>query len=287
MANWRAYVAANPPDFSSAIDFAQWGFVAHNYVSANHAKKPVMDIETCWLTYWPKPKGYCDEHFVVVTSLAPRECARQTTALSSWVDFGVTIHAVNTPSEIEILRPLYPQVSEWHASDEQTTGLSKPTATINSLLDIAVKLDKTILLINSDCEMYGDPKPLIESSHIDALTIGVRSNYLGKYYAAPVKEEWGLDAFMVKPEMVKGIPRLNFGIGSPVWDYWLPLHFQRADVPIRVLEEQLIYHKSHNLAWSREDWLKGADVILNHYGYHMFQESTQLRESLPDRIKHG
>lgn len=282
-ANWDAYTVANPPDFASAEAFFAWGVHAHNHVSVHHVRppKPAMTLAGARLAYWPKPRGYCDPHFVAVTSLAPRDCPRQQAALNSWSDFGLTVHAVNTASEIEILRPLYQQVDHWHANEDQAAGLSKRTATINSLADIAVELDQTILLINADCETYGDPSVMSNLMSVGTLAMGIRRNYPGDRRVHSVPEVWGLDAFVVTPSMAQDLPRLPFGIGLPVWDYWLPLHFQQQGYAMVVPSEPWLYHKSHHLAWSQDDWLAGAAIIQSHYDYPMQDRSSQFRKSLP------
>lgn len=281
LAKWDTYTVANPPDFSSAKSFALWGFVAHNYVSEYHAGKPTVAIDDCWLAYWPKPRRYCDGAFVAVTSLAPRKCHRQTAALNSWVDFGLTVHAVNTAAEIETLRMLYPQVDHWHASEEQSQDFSKRTATINSLIDMAIRLDRTVLVINSDCETYGNPN-LVSSFLADkTLVFGIRYNYIGNRHFSPAREEWGLDCFVVTPEMAATVPRLGLGIGSPVWDYWIPLHFQSRGYSVVTPEHAWLFHRSHPLAWNQDDWLSGARIVQEHYGYPMRERSRDFRESLP------
>lgn len=206
------------------------------------------------------PRGYCDPHFVAVTSLAPRVCPRQTSALDSWVKFGLTIHAVNTASEIASLKAMYPQVDHWHSSEAKTTVFSKRTATSDSLLGVAVETGKAVLLVNADCETYGDPNVLIELMGARRLVMGIRYNYLGDYRVAPSREAWGIDSFVITPEMVLELPRLGFGIGCPVWDYWIPLHFQLAKYSIVATSEPWLYHRTHHLAWEQSDWLVGAAI---------------------------
>lgn len=277
--NWNVYTATCPPDFTSARKFALWGFVAHNYVSEHHAHNPTMDIDDCWLTYWPKPRGYCDRHFVAVTSLAPRRCPRQTAALDSWIEFGLTVHAVNTAAEIDTLRPLYPQVDHWHASEDQAVGLSKRTATINSLADIAAKINHTVLLINSDCEAYGNPGVLVEQMRDKTLTMGIRHNYLESRHVGAVRERWGLDAFVVTPDMARELPRLPFGIGVPIWDYWLPYHFRELGYDLSTVVPAWLYHRQHAPGWVRSDWVTGANVFSQHYDYDMLNGSDAFRLS--------
>lgn len=227
------------------------------------------------------PRGYCDPHFVAVTSLVPRACPRQTAALNSWIDFGLTIHCVNTAAEIDTLRPLYPQVGRWHPSEDQATGFSKKTATINSLLDVSIRIDAPVLIINSDCETYGDPDCIVHEMAARTLVMGVRHNYAGYRHIQASREAWGIDAFVITPSMASDMPRLGFGIGVPVWDYWIPLHFQQAGFSIVAASDPWLYHKTHVLAWSQDDWAVGADIIHRHYGYPMADRSTDFRVSLP------
>lgn len=281
--NWSRYVRTSPPDFTSAEAFFAWSVASHNHVSTEHVKpaKLPMNLADARLLYWPKPRGYCDPNFVAVTSLAPRACSRQTRAINSWVDFGLTLHVVNTASEIETLKPLYPQVDHWHPCEVQSELGFKKTATINSLADVAVKLDRTILVINADCEAHGNPQPIIDQLADNTLVIGIRHNYAGNRVTNSHQEQWGIDAFVFTPTMARDLPRLSFGIGIPMWDYWIPLHFQQAGYSITTPVSPWLYHMSHHLAWSQEDWLAGAEIIQSHYGYDMQNRGHELRNSLP------
>lgn len=278
-ANWDQYTATNPPDFSSAEAFFAWGVAAHNHVSVHHVRpaKPAMTLEEARWLYWPKPRGCCDDAFVAVTSLAPRACPRQTAALNSWIDFGLTIHAVNTASEVGVLRGLYPQVDGWHVSSDQTQGFSRSTATINSLADVALELNRRVLIVNADCEAYGCPRVVTDLLRDDRLVMGVRHNYAVSRDVDAVREQWGIDAFVLTPAMAAELPRLGFGIGVPVWDYWLPFHFRELGYELRLVEPAWLYHRQHVPGWLRSDWVHGASLFAVRYDYDMLNRSDAFR----------
>jgi hypothetical protein len=278
--NWADYTAGNPPDFSSAKAFALWGFNAHNYVSKHHAGKPTLPIDDCWLTYWPKPAGYCDDHFVAVTSLAPKPCHRQTETLNSWIDFGLTIHAVNTSAEIVRLRELYPQVNHWHAQDDVPDIFERRTQYVWNLAQMAATLDKTILLINSDIQLIGHPKTLIRRLYENALVTGVRRNFIDTIDVSE-RERWGLDAFVLTPAMAETLPKLSMAIGQPMWDYWIPHHFRSLGYRMEFIADDIFYHRKHPLNWSDADWLIGARTLASEGGIDLQCNALDFRRSLP------
>ncbi len=226
------------------------------------------------------PRGYCTPHLVAVTSLAPRECSRQTAALNSWTDFGLEIHAVNTSVEIETLKPLYPQVDQWHIQDEVSVGFSKPTQLIYNLAQIAIELHKTILIINADIELIGNPDKLIKRLGTNKLLGCIRHNYTRSTKHSTL-EPHGIDAFVITPKMAATLPRATMAIGQPMWDYWIPHHFRDVGYDIDLIGEPLLFHKSHSLQWNTMDWIRCARRLKTDTGIDLESTALQFRRSLP------
>ena len=230
------------------------------------------------------PPKSLDPHIVAVTALSEQahHTTRQTLCLESWVKFGLSIISVNTADQIARLKPLYPQVDRWIESDEETGSYRYPTQKIKRLCRVAEELDKPILLINSDIEIYGEQSTLLMRMSSHKMLAGIRWNYDGELSNAS-REPWGLDAFVITPSMSSSLPELEMGIGRPTWDYWIPYHFQVHGYNLDFIGEPLFFHQSHPILWDEREWFIGADRVGAYYGIDIHTEfnSNILRKQWP------
>lgn len=220
------------------------------------------------IVYQDRFAGRC----CAITSLNPNpeRRARQQRCLDSWRDIGLPIIAVNTAEEIDSLRRWHPFV-EFRVSDSVSTEYDRPTQRIASLIDVGIAIGLQFMLINSDIEIRGDYE-LIETalSQPQSLTIGVRYNH---YSLTTIdesqQEKYGLDAFLMSPELAATVPDMPFAIGKPVWDYWIPHHFRSLGCGFNWINTPFFFHESHPLGWSRSDWGLGADWMKEKYGVNV------------------
>jgi hypothetical protein len=226
--------------------------------------------------------GSLDPYFKAVTALSelPHHLTRQTTCLDSWVRFGLSVIAVNTPDQIKRLRPLYPQVSQWIESNEVTSDYDRPTQKIVRLCRVATDIDMPVLMINSDIEIHGTHEQLLNRIGDNNCVVGIRFNYTGERVTA-VREPYGLDAIVVTPEMAETLPAIGFGIGRPMWDTWIPYHFRKLGYTLEFIGEPLFYHEAHGVFWSQEDWELGARCVVEECGVTMDYIRYGMRQSLP------
>ena len=253
---------ANPISFESDQAFFESGVRLHNAVSSKpdlsktHPRFTIQQAMQKWRpNLWPvQPKL----DLLAVTSLSPLEVHQevQRVAIESWRRFGLDIVSVNLEQEIESLKRNY-QDLEFRLG-EATTAFNRPVPTINSLLDQG--RDRPILVINSDCALYG-PQSLID---VEKPSVIIRYNWESHFHDAR-REQWGLDSFLLTPELTATVPRLPFGIGKPMWDYWLPWHLEQQ-AELTWIGEPLIYHKLHPLNWNTSECNLGRQWIRDHYG---------------------
>jgi hypothetical protein len=235
---------------------------------AGIAKEPFLSCQTCpdfdsidGLTPTIIDRERFAGRCVAVTSLSPNpeRAARQELCLQSWRDIGLEVITVDTAA--------------------------KPR--IKTLLDAGAETGLPFLLINADIEISGD-HALIEAAiqQPEKLTIGIRYNHApDASRGRSQKEAAGLDAFLMTPEMAATVPDLPFTIGYPVWDYWLPYHFRSLGHAFHWIDSPLFFHATHELQWSREDWVRGSAWLNDHYGINLTYGNTEFRESLSDHSK--
>lgn len=217
---------------------------------------------------------------VAITSLNPNpeRWARQVKCLQSWLDIGLPVVVVNTMAELE--RMQLPSGVQSVCREILTTDYDRQTQLVSSLINVGIAIDLPFMLLNSDIEIQGRHEHITQAlSNPDKLTIGVRWNYSGKLQSA-TSEPWGLDCFLMTPAMAKTLPQMPFGIGKPVWDYWLPLHFRELGHAFNWIKEPFFYHEIHPIAWTQKEWLFGAETLRQQYGFSLFHDSATFRDSL-------
>lgn len=245
------YCVINPPRFDN---FPRWSWELHNAVNAKLGRALFP-----WWSYVARyrPRQSPITGLVAVTSLSPNRFQRQTICLDSWRKLGLEIIAVNSQDEIDSMRKLYP-VAKWIPTECQ----GHPR--INSLIEVAASENTAILIINADIEIYGDQSRLLESVASRKNLIGIRHNYDSQPGESTI-EPWGLDAFTVYPEQVASIPRVEFTIGKPMWDYWLPWEFEKLG-ECDWITEPYFFHRSHPVAWSQAECTSAHEAFAKQFG---------------------
>jgi hypothetical protein len=217
-----------------------------------------------------------------ITSVNPNPLRwdRQKLCLDSWVAHGIPVIVVNTQAELDTLR-LPPGIRSI-AREGLTTLYDRETQYVSTLIEEGMNTNATFMLINSDIEIAG-PVSLLDNAikAADRLTIGIRHNHIAK---APrrraARELSGLDVFLMTPELADTIPNAPFGIGKPVWDYWLPTHFMSIGRKFHWIKEPLFFHEKHPLGWTQSEWLCGRDFLDRTYGVELGYGCSRFRDSL-------
>lgn len=215
-----------------------------------------------------------------VTSLSPKKQHQknQPKCLDSWKRFGLEIVSVNTSEEIAELRDIYPQVTVWHECNDQGAFYKKPTQRINCLIDVAVWFERSVLLLNSDIEIYGDQSKIEAMVQNGTSAIGIRYNYEGTQGSATI-EPYGLDAILIQQEVAERLDRVPFSIGKPIWDYWLAWNMNGLGIKIEWIGEPLFYHELHPINWTQAEWSQGSTWFIDRYREAM--NWLHWRQSMP------
>lgn len=233
------------------------------------------------------PANYFAGRLVAVTSLNPNPTRwdRQKKCLKSWVRHGLPVITVNTQSELDQLS--LPEGVTGVACEKLTQHYDRQTQFVSSLAAAGRETGVPFMLINSDIEISGNVAALdIALLHPDRLTIGIRHNHqAGQNLRNAKPEASGLDVFLMTPDMAATIPEAPFGIGKPVWDYWMPQHFRSLGVEFHWIREPLFFHERHELGWSRKEWKIGCDFLGETYDVHLGYGSSEFRRSLDKPLK--
>lgn len=204
---------------------------------------------------------------VAVTSLTMGEekRERQQKCLDSWRRLGLRIVAVQLPGQIEQLQPYFPAV-EFVMTNRSHAEYQRVLIKDHAMQ--AVRLQTPVMLINSDIEIYQNRDEFVSQwvdVPDDTMQFGVRWNYHSSLRHAD-EEQWGIDAFRFTPQTAEQLPDYGFGIGLPVWDFWLPWHHKRVNQgKMRTDPRPVMFHQNHLLNWTVEDHARGCKVMKRVY----------------------
>ena len=194
-------------------------------------------------------KPYENSDIIIVTSVTTnsRHYLSQKKALQTWLKTGLKTYSVNTKKEISILKNIYPEIETWIENDNLCGDFDIKSQYIQSLLDVAVELNKTILLLNSDIETY------IQNGDLDNYPmIGLKHNYK-KYLNQSSIEKHGIDAYLLPADMIKEMPRSPLAIGRPFWDYLLLYNILQIEPNLIVNSNPIFFHKEHEKYWTDKE----------------------------------
>jgi len=207
---------------------------------------------------------------IFCTSVNPNKESetRQQRAIKSWLAAGIAVFSVNPKTEIKLLKKTYEGVT-FLGTDDVVDVSGKMYIKINTMLDFVKKIDcETVCIINSDIELEqnGDLFDQLKLKAKDGMVIARRYNYEKEHKNAKM-EAGGIDIFAFPKKHIGIVPKEEYCLGQPVWDYWFPLMFSENNIQIYYVDQPLFYHQIHERKWSRQVWAKNLARIGKHYGW--------------------
>ena len=259
------FVRDHPPDFSSPESIFAWGFDLHNAVNRK-LLRPEFTYAAAWQRWRPHLAWQTDQpamqSLVAVTSLSPLEkhLQVQREVLDSWRRLGLRVISGNSPSECAALRSMYPEV-EFHPV-RLSSSYDRPTPRIRDLMELGD--GQAVLLINSDVAIYGEQKRIASAIEERRSLAGIRWNWVG-HCGRAIRENWGIDAFLLYPEQIRTFPDLDLAIGQTLWDYWIPYHLEEQGFLCEWVGDPYFFHREHPKHWGPESLAIGTSILADHY----------------------
>jgi len=202
---------------------------------------------------------------IAVTSLSHGRIDRQQYCINTWLAKGLRVIAVQCPGETESLRPHFPNVTFKEYTLPTSNIFSKNTPTIDSMAYQAIEEKDAVLLINSDISIK-DSDLMFQQHWVvqpKTLSLGVRQD-ANPGSKKRKQQKWGIDAFLVTPEMAQTIPDIGFRIGLPGWDFWIVYHFHLLGYAIHVTKSRL-FHENHPKGWNEADQMAYRCLVQTRY----------------------
>lgn len=195
----------------------------------------------------------------IVTSFSPnpKDADRQVECFESWCRQGFNVISVQGQNEIVPDRIL--GRASWHIEFTRSDDPGPPR--LIHLLRKAATIEGAIIL-NSDLEMMPGFADAIQywstQTHGQLGSLWLRRwNYVPASGVSPSREQWGIDAFAVRPStpLLEFFDGLDLRIGRPGWDYVLPYWFLLRGLPLWTIDDPpLLLHRDHAIRWSHASW---------------------------------
>lgn len=204
----------------------------------------------------------------VATSIAPKGIDKQQRAIQSWRVLGFRIASLNTAAEIAELAPQFPGVEFIQVSRDGRSLAGKPYVFLDDVLDY-LRQDSgsdIVGIVNSDIILRADSaltEYLVREAE-GALVYGSRVDIKAADDTTGALYHRGLDFFFMDREVIERLPRTQFMLGVPWWDYWVPIGFQLNGVRIKRLDSRIAFHVWHPTNYSSEVLFKFAKEFVEH-----------------------
>lgn len=194
-----------------------------------------------------------------LTSISPKHIleGRQEHCVNTIIEQG-ELHSLNHPSEIEILKDLYPKVKfiPTYRTQKTLREKYKHYVTVNALFDHALDIGYKgeVCIINSDIELgEAFDKKLLNIYGGKGLFYLHRHDYEDSLTHSRIYKS-GIDAMCIHTELINCVPQVMHCLGQTYWDILYPYLFHREGVPLFTTLQPFIYHKVHHIQYSSRDW---------------------------------
>jgi hypothetical protein len=203
----------------------------------------------------------------IVTSFSPGRISRQQACLASWRALGLEVVGVQTEGEVALLSEHFRDVSfvEVPRFAGQCPWSKPHLPRMSEILKQAD--DDAILILNSDIMVEGSPEVILREwseDDPDTLVVGIRRDHRRGRPQATLNP-YGIDAFRLTAHLVADLETdLEFAIGVPGWDYWIPWKLWQERKSIRVAHCNLM-HEMHDLGYPREAIRTAYQILEREY----------------------
>ncbi len=200
------------------------------------------------------------EPTLLVTSIAPHNIENQQQAIASWLRLGFSVASLNTPSEVEGLKLLFPKVEFVAVQRDARADCGKPMVYLDDVVTFLRSRGTPVCgLINSDIHLRATPETVrylleeAKNSMVLANRTDVKTldDITGEVY------KFGFDVFLFDRAILATLPSTEFCLGQPWWDYWLASRFVNSPqqpsckFSLKYVPFLFAIHIKHEKYWDR------------------------------------
>jgi len=165
------------------------------------------------------------EPTLLVTSIAPHNVENQQRAIESWRRLGFSVASLNTPSELEPLKPLFPGVEFVPVPRDARADCGKPLVYLNDVVAFLRSRGSPVCgLINSDIHLRATPETVryLLAEARNSMVLASRTDVKTLDAATGEVYKFGFDVFLFDRAILEILPSTEFCLGQPWWGHWLP-----------------------------------------------------------------
>lgn len=202
---------------------------------------------------------------IAITSISPghKNYNNQLRAVRSWIDAGYEVVSLNAEEEIEVLKESFQDVKFISTNRHNKKLFGKPYVIVSAIIDYLKEVkSKYSLVINSDIiidDKTGYTKRLKELSE-ESIIIMNRIDFDGDMETGRSYES-GFDAFFINEKHLDMFPQTILCLGQCHWDFWLPYMAIMNGAKVIKSKERYIYHQVHTVQYSKENWIRTAEIF--------------------------
>jgi hypothetical protein len=194
---------------------------------------------------------------LLVTSIAPHNVENQQRAIESWLRLGFSVSSLNTPSEIDQLKPLFGNVEFVAVQRDAQADCGKPLVYLNDVVAFLGSRGSPVCgLINSDIHLRATPETvryLLEEAK-NSMVLASRTDVKTLDDATGEVYKFGFDVFLFDRSILDILPPTEFCLGQPWWDLWLPsclIHPPRR-FPLKFVSFPIAFHIELAKNWAND-----------------------------------
>jgi hypothetical protein len=225
---------------------------------------------------------------IAITSISPghKNYDSQLKAVKSWIAAGYEVVSMNSEEEIELLKD-FTEVKFVKTERHNKAIFGKPYVIVSAIIDYLKEVkSQHSLIINSDI-IIEDPTGITEKlkgMSEDGVVILNRMDFETDMGRSRMYE-LGFDGFFINEKFLGLFPQTLLCLGQCHWDFWLPYMASVKGAKIIKLKEPYIYHVMHNVQYSKENWVRTAEIFRAETGLIKYKNVGQVTALAYKHIK--
>jgi hypothetical protein len=227
---------------------------------------------------------------IAITSISPshKNFDSQLKAIDSWQKAGYEVVSLNALEEIENLKGF--KGVKFIPTDRHNKRIfGKPYVIVSAIIDYLkdVKSEYS-LIINSDIIIHDSDNVTdkLKTWSKDGIIIMNRRDFEQDINNSKVYE-LGFDGFFINEKFLSVFPQTLLCLGQCHWDFWLPYIASIEGVKLLNLNEPYIYHKLHNVQYSRQNWERTGEIVRAEIGMLKYRNISQVSGMMYRQIRNS
>ncbi|MDR3590931.1 MAG: glycosyltransferase [Negativicutes bacterium] len=214
----------------------------------------------------PAPRPEPAPPVTILTSLTPDNILVQQAALRSWRQCGFTAVALNSPADIDALRPHFPDTEFVPAYRDGRSAYGRPCVYIQDLLDCASRRPTAVCgIVKADIVFKGEKlAAFMAKEAADSIVFGSRLDVEALESVEGTPRTGGFDYVFFPKNKTGCYPAESFCLGLYWWDYWLILMAIANDLPGKMLVSPVAWHVRHAAPADVGLWTR-LGILLSRY----------------------